>query len=204
MIKKISLLIIILTLAINSFAQNKEVKSNNGKFGISIASFGSNDAVSKESLIGAAGYTGDGFYRFGFNYIYSPKCDCIGFETGLEYAWHKIIVTPNLSPDLDNTPYEKSLSLISIPVLFRANLLKYIFFNGGLSFDFDASASSPIDSQSGIGGSLGVGLEYNFKFGMSLFSNIYSKSHSLISFTSNDNRQRLLESGIRFGILYRL
>lgn len=204
MIKKVSLLIVILPFAIISFAQNKEVKSNKGKFGTSIASFGSNDAVSKESLDGAAGYNGDGFYRLGFNYIYSPKCDCIGFETGLEYARHKIIVTPNLPPDMDNSPYERSLSLLSIPILFRANLLKYIFFNGGLSFDFDASVSSPIESQTGIGGSLGLGIEYDFKFGMSLFTNVYSKSHSLISFAPKDNRHRLLESGIRFGILYRL
>lgn len=204
MFKKIQILLFALCFVVEIYGQENEVTFNRGMLGLTISGFGANGVVSKEELIGAASYSGDKFYRFGVNYIYRPKCDCMGFETGIEYAWHRIIVNPNSPPNADNIPYGKELSIVSIPILFRAGFLKYFFFQGGVSIDFDASISSPLNTQSGIGGSLGFGLEYDFKFGVSMMADMYTKSHSLLSFAPTDNRQRLIESGVRFGILYRL
>jgi len=204
MFKKVLILLFALCFVAEIYGQENETTPNRGMLGLTISGFGANGVVSKEELIGAASYSGDKFYRFGVNYIYRPKCDCIGLETGIEYAWHRILVNPNLPPNIDDTPYGKELSIISVPILFRAGFLKYFFFRGGVSIDIDASISSPINTQSGIGGSLGFGFEYDFKFGMSAVADISAKSHSLLPFAPTDNHQRLLESGIRLGLYYRL
>jgi hypothetical protein len=68
--------------------------------------------------------------------------------------------------------------------------------------DIDASTSSPVDSQTGIGSILGLGIKYGFKCGVTAFANPYIKMHSMISFSPDDNHQRLMESGFRFGLMY--
>jgi hypothetical protein len=73
-----------------------------------------------------------------------------------------------------------------------------------LIIDTDLSLSSPIDAQVGLGAMLGVGLEYDFKSGISLFVNPYFKVHTLVPFSFNSCSQRFLESAVRFGITYQL
>jgi len=107
-------------------------------------------------------------------------------------------------PPMEYPPYSAKFSLINIPVTLRVNFLKYFFINGGILFDIDSSASSPIDSQTGIGSILGLGIKCDFKSGLSVFANPYLKAHSMIPFSSGDNHQRLMESGFRFGLMYQL
>lgn len=199
-------LIIIFSLflaTISSYAQKSEVQAQKGQIGITFSSFGNNDVIRFQDLDGAASYNGDNFYTVGINYIHKLN-NTLDFETGLEYSNHKIIIKPNLPPDLDNSPYGAKFSLINIPITLRVNFLKYIFINGGLNLDFDVSKSSPIDTQNGIGGILGLGFKYDFNCGASAFVNPYLKAHSLIPFSSENNHQRLMEDGFRFGVMYKL
>ena len=82
--------------------------------------------------------------------------------------------------------------------------MKYCFINGGLLLDIDAGTSRPIDSQTGIGSVMGLGIKYDFKSGFTAFVNPYYKLHSLVPFSSGDNHQRIMESGFRFGLMYSL
>ena len=110
--------------------------------------------------------------------------------------------TVNLPPDENNTPYQSNFKLFSIPVTLKMDFMKYLFVNGGCLLDLDTSPSRPIDNQTGLGVILGVGIQYDFKFGGTIFANPYLKCHSLVPFFSDRYHQRLLESGIRIGFMY--
>lgn len=196
------LLLIIVTTSIPSYAQ-KNSGIQKGQIGITFSSFGNNNVIRSHELIGAASYNSDRFYTLGVTYIYNLN-RIIDIEAGIEYSNHKITIKPNLPPNMDNTPYGDSFSLINIPLTVRVNFLRYCFINGGILFDMDAS-NLPFDSQTGIGGILGLGLKYDFKSGVSVFVNPYLKAHSLIPFSSSENHQRLMEDGnsFRFGVVYR-
>jgi hypothetical protein len=202
--KKASLLIIFcFVFAISIYAQNNDGKSGKGKIGITFSSFGENDVFRHEEFEGGASYNSDKFYTLGINYMCKLN-KTFDFETGFEYSKHKIIIYPEFFPNNDKPPYGAQFSLVNIPITVRINFLKYCFVNGGLNLDFDPTVSSPIDSQDGIGALLGVGLKYDSKYGISAFVNPYIKAHSLISFSPVENRQRVMESGFRFGIMYKL
>jgi hypothetical protein len=199
--KKTFLLIFCIVLTLSPYAQKSEGESQKGKIGITFSSLGSADVLS--SAKGAASYTGNGFYAFGLNYIYSLN-KTFDFETGVEYTHFTMSEHPNVPPGYENTPFNVNFSLISIPLTFRINFLQYCFLNGGLDLNFEPTVSSSIGSQDGIGSLLGLGLKYDTKLGISAFVNPYFKIHSLISFSGFENHQRLLESGFRFGIMYKL
>jgi len=191
--------------SLSSYAQKNENETRKGQIGITFSSFGENDVVRSQELIGSASNNGDNFYTIGINYLYKLY-NFLDVETGIEYSNHKIIVKPMVLPNMDSySPgYRASISLINIPVTLRANFLKYCFINGGLLFEMDSSTSSPIDSQTGIGSILGLGIKYDFNSGLSVFANPYYKMHSLVPFSSGDNHQKIMESGFRFGLMYQL
>lgn len=200
---KTSLLIFCLVFTISTFAQKSEGESRKGNIGITFSSFGENDVFRKEPLMGEASYNSDKFYILGFNYIYKLN-KIFDLETGIEYAKHTIIIDPFDPPYNEAPSHSEQFSLVNIPITARVNFLKYFFVNGGFILDIDPTVSSPIDSQDGIGALFGLGLKYDSKYGISAFVNPYFKSHSMISFSGVENRQRVMESGFRFGIMYKL
>ena len=74
--------------------------------------------------------------------------------------------------------------------------------NGGILLDIDVSQDSPIDSQTGVGALLGIGAQYQFGNGVGIFVNPYTKIHALVPFVSESYHQRLLETGVRFGVTF--
>ena len=110
---------------------------------------------------------------------------------------------PNLPLIYGGTVSHSKFALITIPAAIRLNFLKYFFLNGGLFLGIDMSNSSPIDRQNGLGANLGLGLKYSFR-SISVFVNPYSKIHSLLPFTPAVHHQRLIESGFKFGVMFRM
>ncbi len=201
--KKSSLLILCFVLAIITFAQKNESQHLKGKIGITFSSLGENDVIRFQPLEGEGSYNSDNFFTIGINYLHQLN-NTFNFETGIEYSNHKIIVDP-FDPPFNQAPsHREQFSLINIPLTLRVNFLKYCFVNGGLILDIDPTISSPVDSQNGIGAIFGLGLKYDSDFGVSVFVNPYMKSHSLISFSTTENHQRLMETGFRFGLMYKL
>ncbi|HYK77017.1 MAG TPA: hypothetical protein VEV16_08565 [Daejeonella sp.] len=160
-------------------------------------------AVFRKPLYGGANYSGDGFYIVGVT-GQIPLAPRLYMETGFEYSKHTLLISPNLPPNVDKTPYKSSFKLASIPVTLKMNFLKYLFVNGGCLLDLDTSSSSPIDNQTGLGAILGTGIQHDFKFGGSLIVNPYLKCHSLMPFSPGQYHQKLFYSGIRIGFMYSL
>jgi hypothetical protein len=203
--KKICLFFSVL-LFVSSFtcaAQEKAPSSHKSQLGITFSSFGSNDLIYFQQLEGAPSYNGEKFFTLGLIYLY-PINTKIAIETGIEYSHHEISILPNVPPDMDDTPVSAFMSLVGIPVTARVNFLKYFFFNGGLLLDVDAGTSEQLNSQSGIGALMGLGIKYDSDFRISVFINPYLKVHSLIPFYTSNSHQRLMESGFRFGLAYSL
>lgn len=200
----LSLTIVIMVLSCASLVAQKQ-ESSKGSIALSVTALGDNDVINwaGADLVGAAGYSGKSFYTIGLSYIH-PLNRWLSLESGVEFSEHTITVHPNRPPQMTNDPYDKELSLITIPITARINFLNYFFVNGGLLIGTNAGTSSPIDSQSGIGTILGVGAKYSMTGGLGAFVNGYVKMHSLIPFMteSNEYRQRLLESGLRIGLTY--
>ena len=194
---------LIFGISFTSKAIDTESVHGTSQFGLTFSSFGSNDLVSFQKMDGGPGYRSAGFESFGINYIYKLN-RTIDFETGIEYSGYKIVVEPNLPLIYGGTSYSAKFSLIQIPATVRVNFLNYFFVNGGVFLDIGASSSKLDANQNGIGANLGIGLKYDVNRRLSLFANPYSKVHSLFHFTSGGNRQILVESGFRFGMLLRV
>lgn len=202
--KKIALILLCsICFATCSYALMNETPARKGQIGITFSSFGNNDVIQFQNLIGTASYNGDRFYTLGINYLY-PLNKTFDIETGVEYSNHKIIIKPNVSPGMDYPPYGAKFSLIIIPVTARVNFARYFFVNWGFFLDIDASHPMPVDSQTGLGTNMGLGFKYNFKCGVTDFVNPYLKAHSLISFSTAKYQQHIMESGFRFGLMVQL
>lgn len=202
MMRTLCLLLILSMTATLSQAQNSFTPLK--RIGLTFSSFGENDVarVGGKELIGGPSYYGKGYYSLGFDYIQSiGKLRWLEFETGVEFSRHKIEIKP--APFIDAAPRNEDFSVLTIPLTLRASFLKYLFINGGLMINVDGG-SMPIDSQTGLGSLLGVGLKYDFKSGVGLFANPYVKFYSLVPIEREDNRQQVLESGFRFGVVYKL
>ena len=187
--------------SVSSEAQKNMGEGRRGQIGITFSSFGDNDVIRFQTLLGDANYNGDKFYTIGITYLYKLN-HTFDLETGIEYSKQKIIIRPMSIPQMDNSAHGADFSLVNLPVTIRMNFLKYCFINAGMLVDMDATNSSPIDSQTGIGGMMGLGIKYDFKSGFCVFANPYLKMHSLIPFSSQRYPQRLMESGFRFGLMF--
>lgn len=193
-----SLIILALFLFTCHYA-NAQKSTRYQRIGITFSSFGENDTYYSDGLIGAESYDSKIFYTLGINYIH-PINNWLDIEAGVEYAKHTVTLYPNLPPNMDRPPFDKNFSLINIPITARANFLNYFFANGGLLLGFDTDTSSPIAS--GLGAILGIGAQYEFNNGIGLFVNPYTKSHALLSFSSENYPLRMLEWGVRVGVTY--
>jgi hypothetical protein len=199
----LTIFVLLITSSLTCFAQEKSIESGKKQIGISYSSFGSNDMVYFQELEGAPSYNGEGFFTIGLLYLH-PLCSKIDLESGIEYSHHQISISPNVPPGFDDTPSTAFMSLVTIPVIARVNLLKYFFINGGLFLDIDAGTTEQLSSQTGIGGLMGIGINYDFDCRVSVFVNPYLKAHSLLQFPKSDYHNRLMETGFRFGLAYNL
>jgi hypothetical protein len=193
------LLVIVCLLAVQTSLNAQ--KNNPGRAGITFSSFGANDIFGKMDTDKYT-YDGENFYTVGINYIRGLN-KWLEVETGLEYVRHNVRIVPNVFPSMEiyMRTSETQLVLMNVPVTLRANFLKYFFVNGGILIDIDISNSIHFENQTGIGAVVGVGVNYNFDFGMSAFINPYIKAHSWLDVGT---RQKILEKGFRFGINYDL
>lgn len=180
------------------------VSAQKGQLGITFSALSDNDVVRFRSLEDDSSTDAGKSFTCGISYL-KPLNRWLDIETGLEYLscpieTKSIVSTPNGVTTLTRSA---TLSMLSLPVAVRANFLKYFFVNTGLLLDIDVSSNSIINSQSGLGTLLGLGMKYDFKNGISLFVNPYTKVH-LFPLSFERNQQHFMESAVRFGIAYKL
>ena len=183
------------------FAQESEFKKR--EVGITFSPSGTNDVITFVPKEGAAWYSGTGFWNVGVMYVAGIN-KWLSAETGLEFSHQYIQIHPNLPPGEDESIRDDDFSLVNIPLMLRADFLKYFFVNGGLLFSLDPSMNNPIGTQTGLGANLGLGLKYEFKNRMSLFVNPYLRLYSILPFALTDHEQGVVESGFRIGLTYNL
>lgn len=198
--KPILSLMVFLTLFTGTYAQTGEGDAGQKRLGITYASFGKNDVMRADDLIGGPSYSGDNFYTIGIRYLHPVYSDWLAIETGLEYSHHVFTLTP-APTGMPSRTRSVSNSLINIPIGARGRFLQFLFANAGFLIDIDAGKSSSVDSQNGIGVYAGLGIEYDFLPGFSLFVNPYSRIHALLPFALEKNRQRITENGVQVGLL---
>jgi len=193
----------VLTTSLTALAHDQDSEKGKGEIGMTFSSLGNVDYLSFAKSVGGPGYRGNGYNAVGLNYIYRIN-KTFDFETGIEYSAYKIIIEPNLPDIYHGVASLAKFSLINIPASVRLNFLRFFFLNGGAFFDVNAGDSGNIGHQGGIGANLGIGCKYDFNCGWSIFVNPYTKVHSIIPISASGSQGRLIESGFRFGLLYRL
>lgn len=189
-----SLIIGLLPIFINAQTTEK------GKIGLNYSLNGGTSVI-QPALEGDASKDITAASGIGLIYL-KPINPWLEWETGLTYTLYKVKTTSSPVPEV--TTRNSTLSLLDIPIGVRAGFWKYFFASGGLLLDLDMMSNSSISSQTGIGLMLGLGVKYDFSFGGSLFINPYGKLHALLPFSSDKHQDRILESGLKFGITYQL
>ena len=180
------------------------VSAQKGQLGITFSALSDNDVVRFRSLEDDSSTDAGKSFTYGISYL-KPLNKWLDIETGMEYLSCRVekrIIYIGPTTGLF-TSQGATLSMLSLPVAVRANFLKYFFVNTGLLLDIDVSSNSIINSQSGLGTLLGLGMKYDFKNGISLFVNPYTKVH-LFPLSFERNQQHFMESAVRFGIAYKL
>jgi len=180
------------------------MSAQKGQLGITFSALSDNGVARFRSMEDDSSTDAGKSFTYGISYL-KPLNKWLDIETGLEYLscpieTKSIVGTINGVTTLTRSA---TLSMLSAPVTVRANFLKYFFVNAGLLLDIDVSSNSIINSQSGLGSLLGLGLKYDFKNGISVFVNPYSKIH-LFPLTFERDQQHFMESAVRFGIAYKL
>ena len=180
------------------------LSAQKGQLGITFSALSDNDVARFRSVIDDSSTDAGKSFTYGVSYL-KPLNKWLELETGLEYLscpieTKSIVGTVNGVTTLTRSA---TLSMLTAPVTVRANFLKYFFVNAGVLLDIDVSSNSIINSQTGLGSLLGLGVKYDFKNGISVFVNPYAKIHSFpLSF--DRDQQHFMESAVRFGIAYKL
>jgi hypothetical protein len=180
------------------------LSAQKGQLGITFSAMSDNSVARFRSVIDDSSTGAGKSFTYGISYL-KPLNKWLDIETGLEYLSCPIEIKSIVGTINGVTTLTRSatLSMLTAPVTVRANFLKYFFVNGGLLLDVDVSSNSIVNSQSGLGSVLGLGVKYDFKNGISVFVNPYSKIH-LFPLSFERDQQHFMESAVRFGIAYKL
>ncbi|HEY5507997.1 MAG TPA: outer membrane beta-barrel protein [Paludibacter sp.] len=180
------------------------MSAQKGQLGITFSAMSDNGVARFRSMEDDSSTDAGKSFTYGISYL-KPLNKWLDIETGLEYLSCPIETKSIVGTINGVTTLTRSgtLSMLSTPVAVRANFLKYFFVNAGLLLDIDVSSNSIINSQSGLGSLLGLGVKYDFKNGISVFVNPYSKIH-LFPLAFERDQQHFMESAVRFGIAYKL
>jgi len=167
------------------------------------AGFGKGDFIQLTKVLVSPSYEGKSLSKYGIHYSYD--LDGVVLETGLHYLTQDIQLEFKFSPDGTEIPTvitPHQFKLLSIPVGFRVNFLRYLFLNGAALIDIEVE-NTGVRNQSALGGSVGVGANYFFKNNIGVFVNPQIAHRALWYFKENSH-QKYVESNITFGLAYKL
>jgi len=185
-------IVVISIITIQSYSQNSN------EFRIYYG-FSDSELIRDVSLVGAGSQYAENSKEFGIKYLKQLKNN-LSIELGINFLKSDLILNGAPMIPAFPTTYEK-LEMISIPIYANYTLWKYLFVNGGPILDFQTSENS-IDSQSGIGYSIGFGGKYNFN-NFLIYINPNYKRHAVLPFEKENYHQRLTEFGLQFGLGYK-
>lgn len=167
------------------------------------AGFGQGDFIQSTKVFVSPSYEGKSLSKYGIHYSYD--LNGVVLETGLHYLTQDIQLEFKSSPDGTRIPTviaPHQFKLLSMPVGFRVNFLKYLFFNGAALIDIEVE-NTGVRDQSALGASVGVGANYFFKNNIGIFVNPQIAHRGLYYFKESSH-QKYSESNITFGLAYKL
>ncbi|HNQ60371.1 MAG TPA: hypothetical protein PK028_07465 [Bacteroidales bacterium] len=159
-----------------------------------------NSLVSNANLDGSGSFDGKGAFVLGVKYVRNIS-NHFSFETGIGYSENKIKIIP--APGLGLVPSEKTIQLVSLPILGNFSFSRNFYLNGGILMDLEIYHSNiqSTHKQSGIGVYLGVGGQYNIeRFTLKLIP--FVQRHAIIPFEHEKYQQHLTEVGITLVLGY--
>lgn len=123
---------------------------------------------------------------------------------GLAYSRHTYTAHSSLAIDTPPSEITAQVELISVPLLARIDVGKFIFINAGPSVDFEVNRieNASHSRQSGIGISVGIGAQYQIT-NVALWANPFLKHHALIPFSDQRHPAKLNVAGLAVGVDYR-
>lgn len=123
---------------------------------------------------------------------------------GLTYSRHTYTARTGLATGAPSTEINAQIELISIPLLARFDLGKFIFVNAGPSVDFEVNRieNALHSRQSGIGASVGIGAQFQIT-NVHLWANPFLKHHAIIPFSDQQHPAKLNVAGLAIGVDYR-
>lgn len=184
----------LLLVSVSCFAQNFEL-------GLTYST-GNSDMLRFQALEGDGSYDSEGYMSVGAVMLHKVN-KATDLEIGFAYSQHNRLIATYDNPLNDPAIIRNgSKSIVAIPILARVHFGKYFFINPGvvLAFD-DDDVYGTFDNQAGIGINFGLGVQYPFDFGLSVFANPYLRFYSTLSFIEK-HPQHLTENGFRFGVTY--
>jgi hypothetical protein len=151
------------------------------------------NTVDIHGIIGDYGYKDKTGQSYGLNYTHNFT-KLLSVETGLVYSTNKVeLIT--IGPA--EGQYSGEIHMLSVPLLAKLTVLKYLYGEGGLVFDHQTNYTyhDIVNKQSGAAFEAGVGAQYNLG-PISVFVNPYYINHRF------NGRNNLEEKGIKFGLGY--
>lgn len=191
---KIKILIFFLFLAQFCAAQNTwygEIALSGGG--------GTNDIFRSDELIGAGGITGTGMWTAGVD-LRRLFGDHFSLETGAGYSHQYYYTSP--APGIPGEDIPGNFGIIVIPITARVDFLRWFFADGGIVCSLQTS-NSQVDNMTGLGATLGAGVQYNFKSDIFIRVRAYASQYALLHFMPEDYPQTLMNSGVTLGVGYR-
>jgi len=159
---------------------------------------GQNDIFRFNELVGAASFTGKGYWTAGVD-LRRIITDHFSIETGLGYSHHYYIMESAPVPETFETP--GNFGVMTIPLTARLDFLKFFFADAGIVAGFQTGFSDA-DNMTGLGLTAGLGVEYVFKSDIFIAARLYSVQHALLHFLPEDYPQTMYSSGVTISVGY--
>lgn len=160
---------------------------------------GGNDIFRSRELVGAGSVTGEGYWTGGLE-MRRLFGDHFSIETGFLYSHQYYFTSP--APMIEGDDVHSSLGLVTAPVTARVDFLKYLFADAGAVFAVQTSFSD-VDNMTGLGATVGAGVQYRFKSDLFIRVRVYATQYGLLHFMPENYPQTLLNSGVTLGVGYR-
>lgn len=160
---------------------------------------GTNDIFRFNELEGAGSFTGTGIWSTAME-VRRLMGNHFSMESGLSYSHQYYYHSP--APGIPGDDIPGSFGLVSLPFTARIDILRILFADAGVVAAFQ-TGSSAADNMSGLGLTLGAGIQYTFKSDIFIRVRTYACQYTLLPFLPDNYQQRLWNSGVSAGFGYR-
>ncbi len=178
----------------SSFAQfNHQLSVQTGIYNNQVSIF--------TSLEGAASYEHQNSFSLGIGYQYNFN-NRLSLKSSINWQSSQL-TSNNISSTGSQIQQDIALATLNIPILVSYNFNRFFFIDAGpvIHFETENEPENYIDSQNGIGFSLGAGIQYSFS-GFSLFAKPNLQILSVLAVAAENHHDKLFSAGFVFGLGY--